>query len=53
MKTMSPIDAEKCEFYADKRPNVPYSYKPSKTLLESVADKEEYKCQGQRKMANF
>lgn len=27
--------AEKCEFYADKRPDVPHSWKPSKTLLES------------------
>jgi len=30
MKTMTPIDADKCEFYADKRPDVPYSWKPSK-----------------------
>ena len=30
MKTMTPIDAEKCEFYA-------YKWKPSKTLLEGVA----------------
>ena len=38
MKTMTPIDANKCEFYADKRPDVPHSWKPSKTLLESVAE---------------
>ena len=30
MKTMTPIDADKCEFYADKRPYVPYSWKPSR-----------------------
>ena len=31
MKTMTPINADKCEFYADKRPDVPHSWKPSKT----------------------
>lgn len=30
MKTMTPIDADKCEFYADKRPDIPQSWKPSK-----------------------
>lgn len=30
MKTMTPIDANKCEFYTDKRPDIPYSWKPLK-----------------------
>lgn len=30
MRTMTPIDANKCEFYADKRPDIPHSWKPSK-----------------------
>lgn len=38
MKTMTPIDADKCEFYADKRRDVPHSWKPPETLLESVAE---------------
>ena len=40
MRTMTPIDAEKCEFYSEKRPDIPHSWKPSKTLSESVADKK-------------
>lgn len=32
MQTMTPIDANKCEFYTDKRPDIPHSWKPSKML---------------------
>jgi len=38
MKTMTPIDADKCEFYTDKRSNVQHSEKSPKTLLENVAE---------------
>lgn len=38
MKTMIPIDADKCEFYTDKRSNVSQSKKSTKTLLENVAE---------------
>lgn len=40
MKTMTPIDADKCEFYADKRPDVPHSWKPSK--IDTQERTEEY-----------
>ena len=33
-------DCVECEFYAEKRPDIPHSWKPSKTLSESVADKK-------------
>lgn len=39
MKTMTPIDADKCECYADKRSDVPHSWKPPKTLLENVSER--------------
>ncbi|SDB14850.1 hypothetical protein [Eubacterium oxidoreducens] len=42
MKTMTPIDAEKCEFYADKRClDVPHSWKPSKETVNTQEIKEE------------
>ena len=54
MKTMTPIDAEKCEFYADKRPDVPHSWKPSKTLLESEEENERNsKCNPQYNIPIF
>ena len=38
MKTMTPIDADKCELYADKRPDVPHSWKPSETLSKAETE---------------
>ena len=38
MKTMTPIDANKCECYADKRPDVPHSWKPSKNESQEISD---------------
>jgi hypothetical protein len=35
MKTMTPIDADKCEFYADK-----YPWKTSKAELQESEDKK-------------
>ena len=44
METMTPIDADKCEFYADKRLDVPHSWKPSKVeLQESEKRMKEYR----------
>ncbi len=43
MKTMTPINADECEFYADKRPDVPHSWKPPKTLLKVDTEQKEYK----------
>jgi hypothetical protein len=42
MQTMTPIDAEKCKFYADadKRHDVPHSCKSSKIFLESEDNKQ-------------
>ena len=34
MKTMTPIDADNCESYADKRPDVPHSWKPQIKKLD-------------------
>lgn len=40
MKTMTPIDANKCEFYADKRPDIPQSWKPSKVEPQALIGNE-------------
>ena len=41
MKTMTPIDAEKCEFYTDKRSDVSHSLKPSSHKAESEVNADE------------
>ncbi len=40
MKTMTPLDANECEFYADKRENVPHSWKPHKGVLEQLGEEQ-------------
>ncbi len=42
MNTMTPLDANECEFYADKRENVPHSWKPHKGVLEQLGEEQKH-----------